>query len=521
MHAQLFRTIATNLATSGVILAIGLGAPTAIVVASDGEGTAGNPALAANRAERASRDLARGRIERALAAAEEAVAYAPNDASHRVLLGNIYMSAGRFASAASSFEAAEQLGATDRRAVIGRVLSLIATGHQAEAHAIVEANAQQLPASDYGLALALAGDVDRGGLVITDIIRSGNATARDRQNLAFVYALAGRWLEARLVAAQDLGPARVGARIEQWAGMLQSNSGLMRVAALMQVTPQEDAGMPVRLALRNAVPVTFAANTAVDPAPVEQYAPPPPASTTELVDAALAEADGNSNATAAAAPATPVAPAASGVLAAAQVPPSVVSAPPPPATPAATPAANPTGSWVGSDGILYVSNPVVQQLRRAVAMVAPLARPHRVAGSVNPGRAAHTTPGATPAVPTPERPVTARLSPPTGPVATSGWVVQLGAYESLPIARGAWANLSRRHASLSAHDGVTSSASVGGRTVFRLSATGFANRNAANGVCASVRRAGGNCFVRSMAAGENVRWASRALPTRPTRVAAR
>lgn len=517
MHAQLFRSIATNLATSGVILAIGLGAPTAIVVASDGEGTAENPAAAANRAERASRDLARGRIERALAAAEDAVAYAPNDASHRVLLGNIYMSAGRFASAASSFEAAEQLGATDRRAVIGRVLSLIATGHQAEAHSIVEAHAQDLPASDYGLALALAGDVDRGGLVITDIIRSGNATPRDRQNLAFIYALAGRWLEARLVAAQDLGPARVGPRIEQWAAMLQSNSGLMRVAALMQVTPQNDGGMPVRLALRNAAPVTFAANTPVDPAPVEQYAPPPPVSTTEMVDAALAEADGNSNAPAA----TPVPAAAPVVVAAAEVPAAVV-VPTPAAQPAASPATNPPGSWVGSDGRLYVSNPVVQQLRRAVAMVAPLARPHRVAGSINPGRAARAvTPDATPAATTPARTVTARLSPPTGPVATSGWVVQLGAYDSLAIARGAWTNLSRRHASLSGHDGVTSSASVGGRTVFRLSATGFASRSAANGLCASVRHAGGNCFVRSMAAGENVRWASRTLPTRPTRVAAR
>lgn len=508
MHAQIFRNIATNLATTGVILSIGLGAPTAIVVASDGEGTAENPAAAANRAERATRDLARGRIDRALASAEDAVAFAPNDASHRVLLGNIYMSAGRFASAASSFEAAEQLGATDRRAVIGRVLSLVATGHQAEAHAIIEAHAQDLPASDYGLALALAGDVDRGGLVITDIIRAGNATPRDRQNLAFIYALAGRWLEARLIAAQDLGPARVGPRIEQWAAMLQSNSGLMRVAALMQVTPQNDGGMPVRLALRNAAPVTFAANNVADPAPVEQYAPPPPANTSEMVDAALAEAD------AAAASPVPVAPV---VLAAADVPPPVASAPPPPVEAATSPAANPAGSWVGRDGHLYVSNPVVQQLRRAVAMVAPLARPHRVAGAVNPGRAETAAAPATTAA----RAVTARLSPPTGPVATTGWVVQLGAYESQAIARGAWTNLSRRHASLSAYDGVTSSASVGGHMVFRLSATGFANRNAANGVCASVRRAGGNCFVRSMAAGENVRWASRTLPTSPTRVAAR
>ncbi len=510
MHAQIYRSIATKLATTGVILAIGLGAPTAIVVASDGEGTAENPAAAANRAERATRDLARGRIDRALASAEDAVAYAPNDASHRVLLGNIYMSAGRFASAASSFEAAEQLGATDRRAVIGRVLSLIATGHQAEAHSLIEAHAQDLPASDYGLALALAGDVDRGGLVITDIIRAGNATPRDRQNLAFIYALAGRWLEARLIAAQDLGPARVGPRIEQWAAMLQSNSGLMRVAALMQVTPQNDGGMPVRLALRNAAPVGLAANNVADPAPVEQYAPPPPANTTEMVDAALAEAD--------AAAATPVPAAAPVVLAAADVPPSIVSAPPPPVEAATSPAANPAGSWVGSDGRLYVSNPVVQQLRRAVAMVAPLAaRPHRVAGSVNPNR---TETAAAPATTAP-RAVTARLSPPTGPVATTGWVVQLGAYESQAIARGAWTNLSRRHASLSAHDGVTSSASVGGHTVFRLSATGFATRNAANGVCASVRNAGGNCFVRSMAAGENVRWASRALSASPTRVAAR
>ena len=107
-----------------------------------------------------------------------------------------------------------------------------------------------------------------------------------------------------------------------------------------------------------------------------------------------------------------------------------------------------------------------------------------------------------------------RFAPPTGAVRTTGWAVQLGAYDSVGVASQAWSRLGRRHALLGAHDGVTTLASVDGKQFYRLAATGFASRSAAQAACNAVVHAGGRCFVRNIAQGEQVRWASREMNRR-------
>lgn len=477
------RTAFLKLAATGAVAAIGLGAPSAVVMANGGEAPRENPSRAARTADRAETALERGRIERAVTLAEAAVLLAPNDADHRSLLGQAYLASGRFQSAADSFGAASQLGAFDSRTVIGHSLALIAIGQSSEAIALLDSNAQALPASDYGLALAMAGQAERGALVLTDVVRAGGSTARDRQNLALAYALSSRWLEARLIAAQDLVPDQVQARMTQWAQLAQADSPAVRVSSLIGTRPANDSGMPQQLALRSATPAAPLLAATDDPAPLAMYAPPARAETEELVAAALESGPvGDMSAEA------PVA------MARADVP---ASAP----TAAAAPS-------IDASGIVFVSNPVIQPLRSMVAMVAPLASE---APAARPARAAR--PAAAAAAPTAAP--AANAAAPSGPVRTTGWSVQLGAFESLTIAQERWRSISRRHSGqLATYDGISTSATVNGRTVYRLSATGFATRAAATSTCAAVARAGGDCFVRQLPAGENVRWASRQTPTR-------
>lgn len=472
----MIRTAWLKLTASGVIASVGLGIPTATLNASDGEQPRVNPARASNSAARAVQMLQRGRADRAVGYAEEAVAMNPNDAGHRALLGQAYLAAGRFISAEASFDAARQLGASDARTVIGHSLAMIALNRTGEALALIDANAATLPASDYGLALAMAGQAERGAMVLTDVVRSGESTARDRQNLALSYALAGRWLEARLLAAQDLGGAAVGARIEQWTAMVQSGSPTVRVAGLIGTTPADDTGMPVRLALAGGRAPGLA--MVDDPAPLVTYAPPPPSNSDALVETMLADAGTRSD-----------------------VPRAAETPLPEPVAVAASAAAS------NSDGALvFVSNPVIQPLRAMVAMVAPLARPSAPARAA---RVARVSPAAQPAV---AQPATAPApSAARGPVRVSGWAIQLGAYESQAIARENWSRMAARHNALASRDGVTTSATVGGRTFHRLNATGFDSRAEAAAACASVARAGGACFVRSMPASERAQWASRPL----------
>lgn len=481
------RTAMLKLAASGLIAAIGFGVPSTVLNASDGEQPRISPARADASAQRAARMLERGRADRAVGYAEEAVALNPNNAGHRALLGQAYLAAGRFSSAEASFDAARQLGGSDPRTIIGHSLSLIAVGRSSDALALIDAHAGTLPASDYGLALTMAGQAERGAMVLTDVVRSGESNARDRQNLALSYAMAGRWLEARLLAAQDLGADTAAVRIEQWAAMAQASSPAMRIAGLIGTNPVQDAGMPVRLALVNGRAPGLAMSD--DPAPLATYAPPPPNDSEALVQTMLADANARRD---------------------------VPRAAPDPLPEPVVVAAATTDYGAGS--ITYVSNPVIQPLRTVVAMVAPLvrpapavarrsSRPARIAGANVPAAVA------APAVAPVSAPATVTTAP-TGPVRVSGWAIQLGAFQSLAIAQANWSRMAARHNALSGHDGVSTSATVRGRTFYRLAATGFDSRAAAGTACASVVREGGICFVRSLPASERVRWASRPMTTR-------
>jgi D-alanyl-D-alanine carboxypeptidase len=480
------RTAFLKLTAASAIASIGLGVPSSALFASDGDVPQVNPERAANSAERAEEMLGRGRVDRALRFAEAAVDMDPSAGSHRVVLGQAYMASGRFLSAEASFAAARELGSEDARTIIGHSLSLIATGRSEDALGLLDQYASSLPASDYGLALALAGQAERGALVLTDVVRAGDSTARDRQNLALAYACAGRWLEARLIAAQDLGGARVGERMEQWANMLQSGAPQMRIAGLFGVTPVDDQGMPQRFALNGSrAQVAGLGTPSADPAPLAMYAPAP-------VDAMEAQA----------AVETAMGPAPE-----AEAAPVMVAAVDP--APAAAEVA-PAPVEVSSNGVVFVSNPVIQTLRSVVAAASPqpaASRPVRRSRAV-----------AAPAAATPAPAAVVAAAAPTGAVRTTGWAVQLGAYQNVAVSRDAWGRLSRNHATLAARDGVTTSATVNGRVVYRLNATGYANRAEAAAACASVQAAGGTCFVRELGRGDTVRWASR---TAPTRVASR
>ncbi|MEQ1510307.1 MAG: SPOR domain-containing protein [Sphingopyxis sp.] len=488
------RTAWLKLAASGLIAAIGFGIPSTALNASDGEQPRANPARANNSAARAVQMLERGRADRAVGFAEEAVAMNPNDAGHRALLGQAYLAVGRFLSAEASFDAARQLGATNARTIVGHSLALVAMNREGEALALLDANASTLPASDYGLALAMAGQAERGAMVLTDVVRSGESTARDRQNLALSYAMAGRWLEARLLAAQDLGAANVGARIEQWTAMVQSGSPAIRVAGLLGTTPAQDAGMPVRFAMVNGRAPGLA--MADDPAPLATYAPPPPSNGDAMVETMLANADVPSDAPRAAEVPLPQ----PVMVAVSDVTPDQAAAPAAPA--------------VNDGALVFVSNPIIQPLRAMVAMVAPLANPAQPRTSSRLGRVSRVAAAPAPVAASVSAPEAAAPSTPRGSVRVSGWAIQLGAYESQAIARSNWSRLAVRHAALARHDGVTTSASVSGRPYHRLVATGFDTRAEAVSVCAAVTRAGGNCFVRNLPATERVQWASRPLNRR-------
>ena len=210
--------------------------------------------------------------------AERAVAKTPGDAGLRALLGNAYFAGGRFHSAEAAFRDSLTIDPNQQQVLLKFALVEIALGKNDQAASFLNAHRGALDASDYGLALALAGRTAQAIAVLDPAARQPGADPTVRQNLALAHALAGEWDEAKIIAAQDVAPAQLDGRIQQWMKLAKPMHAADQVAALVGVTPAAvDAGQPVQLALSQpeAAPAAPAVKVAeAAPAPVPAPAKP-------------------------------------------------------------------------------------------------------------------------------------------------------------------------------------------------------------------------------------------------------
>jgi hypothetical protein len=312
-----------------------------------------------------------------------------------------------------------------------------------------------LDASDYGLALALAGHSVQAMAVLEPAARSKDADATVRQNLALAHALAGDWNEARIIAGQDVPANQLDARMQQWMKLANPGHPSDQVAALVGVTPAAvDAGQPVQLALNKGE--TQVAEAVAAPAPAPKAAPAAPAPATVPAKPAVV---------AAAAPMPAPAPA---VVA-------VAPAPPPPR----------------QSAIASLATSAVTEAKAVLAAVLP----HSIAPAATPVKAA--APRRAVAV---AQPINRGKSPA---------VVQLGAYASPARVLTAWDGAARKYAVLRAYLPMSARFSSPKGTFYRLSVRGFASDRDARLTCESLRRKGASCFVRNVAGDAPMQIASR------------
>ncbi|PKP98045.1 MAG: sporulation protein [Alphaproteobacteria bacterium HGW-Alphaproteobacteria-15] len=226
---------------------------------------------AAKEASAATRAIKAGQGQKAVTHAEEAVTLDPKNGAYRTLLGEAYLFAGRFVSATQALNEALSLDPANGRTALNLALAQIATGEWATARQTLETHAGTIPASDRGLAFALAGDPGTAIALLGDAARQPGADAKTRQNLALSLALAGQWPQARAIAAIDLSPDQVDGRMMQWASFSRPANAYDQVASLLNVKPIADTGQPDRLALARSMTTSVAAQRVVDP--VDTYMP--------------------------------------------------------------------------------------------------------------------------------------------------------------------------------------------------------------------------------------------------------
>jgi hypothetical protein len=387
--------------------------------------------------------------------AEKAAAKSPTDAAVRTLLGNCYFAAGRFVSAEAAYRDSLTIDSNQPKVILKLALVEIAQGKDNRAVAMLNDARGMLDASDYGLALALAGRSNEAIAVLEPAARQQGADATVRENLAFAHALAGHWEEARLIAGQDVPANQLDSRIHQWMQLSKPAHAADQVAAVVGVSPAAvDPGQPVQLALNKD-----------DPHPRPKAASAP----IEVAKAAPSPVRASAPVSAAAAVSPRVAAAAPAIAK-----PAFVSASQ--AIPAATPvAAVVPAPAISRPGITAFAASAISQAEAVLASFLP----HHA-----------------PAVPARMRVVrAARVAPQVG---KANAVVQLGAYTSAQHVLAAWNGDARKFVALRAYAPMSARFATAKGTFYRLSVRGFHSVGEAKALCNSLRRSGGACFVRSV-----------------------
>jgi len=418
----------------------------------------------ATLAKRADKALAKGQVDKAISLYERVVEVSPNNGTYRAELGRAYVAAGRFKSAERSFLDAMELGQNDARTILNLSLAKLAMNKDREATRIIRNNRQYIPASDYGLALALAGETKAGVDVLVDAIRKNNVTPQTRQNLAFAYALDGRWREAKLMAVQDIDPASVDSRIIEWARIGRPGAYQERVASLLGVQPAlSDPGQPVRLALNpQSAPIDSVDTSPVQTASIGSQLPAiGPAPRPVSVAPASAAAEPVTKVAAAPIIKVPVVKTPVVKAPAAKTPKAPVRI----ASKAKKPAPIKVASAKSSDKF------IVEKARAAKFQKAAFAKPIV------------------------KKPVS-RAIPRTKSNGT--YLVQLGAFSSPDSTRRAWSALTKQYPTLSSFKNASSRVNSNGKTLYRLAAMGFGNESSAAAICGRIKTKGGNCIVRKV-----------------------
>lgn len=399
--------------------------------------------LSASKAEAA---LAKGNYSTAVEHAEAAVRADPRNAHFRTTLGSAYLESGRFASAATTFDDAMKLGDTSPRTALSLALTLAGAGRGEEAVAVLRDWEGEIAPSDLGLAYSLAGQPERGIHVLSNAVRNGENTAKTRQNLAYSYALAGRWREARLMAEQDIGNEKVGDRMAEWAASIHPDAYRVRVAMLLQVVPDvQDAGQPVELALANFPSAEQLASeaAAAQPAVVQ------PAATPAAPKVALNDAPQTSY----------------------ELPP-IGDAPEPAFSAPAYKAPNPQRvndfqAAFPASGVSKVAldtQSFAKPAPKAAARPAPKAAPAKAASAKGASRIVMASEGT--------------------------HLVQLGSFTSEQAARRAWNIYVKRYPELAAHEMVLNQAMVNGKIYWRVAAGGY-SATSSRSMCGKIGKAGG------------------------------
>ncbi len=195
--------------------------------------------------------------------------------------GKAALALGDFDTALVGFSAAGELLPGDPRAASGKAIALAATGNTPGALAALALANDPSSLSNKALVLAATGRPTEAIEILEPLLTSGSGEARDRQNLAMAYLLAGREDKAYQIARLDLDAASVDSTFTFYRS-LASLSEADRMQALVTGTidpawtRQESANLQLEntddraIAAKRFVPEPVMVAKAPEPEPIKE-----------------------------------------------------------------------------------------------------------------------------------------------------------------------------------------------------------------------------------------------------------
>lgn len=182
--------------------------------------------------------------------------------------GKASLALGDFSAALNGFEIAAIKMPNDTRASSGKAIALAAAGNSAAAIAAISNNTDLSSLSNKALILAASNKPAAAVNILEPIVATGNSTARDRQNLAMAYLLAGDEEQAYRMARLDLDPATINETFTFYR-TLGSLDEAQRMQALVTgvINPEWSREETANLLLENTVERQAAAERLTAPEP--------------------------------------------------------------------------------------------------------------------------------------------------------------------------------------------------------------------------------------------------------------
>lgn len=180
--------------------------------------------------------------------------------------GKASLALGLFDLAITGFREAETRAPNDARARSGRAIALAALGDPDAAITAFGAATDPSSLSNKALILAASGKPETAVNILEPVIIAGNSQARDRQNLAMAYLMAGREEQARKIARLDLDTASIDETFLFYRSLNSLNTA-ERMQALVTgvINPEWTTEEQANLVLENSSTQQMAASRLITP----------------------------------------------------------------------------------------------------------------------------------------------------------------------------------------------------------------------------------------------------------------